>query len=74
MAEKVERAKFVMSRRLKDCRVEQKLSQVRLADKANLSLRCVQKVEHGEVLPDVYTLFKLSEVLGVRPAELMREL
>ena len=74
VAEQVERAKFVLGRRLKDHRRLRGMSQVKLSSSAQVSLRCLQKVEHGQVCVDIYTLFKLGYVLGTSPDELMREL
>lgn len=74
VAEKVERAKFVVGRRLKDARLAKQYSQVRLAGTATVSLRCVQKVEAGDVFPDIYTLYKLGEVLDFTPEEMLKNL
>jgi transcriptional regulator with XRE-family HTH domain len=74
VAEKVERAKFVIGRRLHDARLSKRLSQVSLAQASGVSLRCIQQVEHGEVMVDNATLYYLGEVVGVEPAEFLQGL
>lgn len=74
VAEKVERAKFVVGKRLRDARLGKSMSQVTLADKTSVSLRCIQKVEHGEVMVDVATLYRVGEVLDMTPEEFLRGL
>jgi ribosome-binding protein aMBF1 (putative translation factor) len=72
VAEKVERAKFVIAARLRDARKAKGISQVKLSTKSIVSLRCIQKIEAGDVCPDVYTLFKLGEVVDMTPQEFLK--
>lgn len=43
-----------------------------LAEKTNLSLRTIQRVESGDTIPKGYTLIVLSQVLGIDKFELNR--
>lgn len=74
VAERIERAKFVVGRRLLDRRKASNLSQAKLSDRSGISRRCLQNIEAGVVCPDVYTLFKLGEALSMRPAEILEGL
>lgn len=56
-------------------RKEKGFTQQILADKANLSLSTIKRIENGKVIPRVYTLTVLSEILEVEllPASLSNE-
>jgi transcriptional regulator with XRE-family HTH domain len=58
--------------RLKELRINQGLSQRRLADLAGVANTSVWKIEQGGGANPA-TLKKLADVLGVRPVELLRE-
>ncbi|HLL56727.1 MAG TPA: helix-turn-helix transcriptional regulator [Rubrobacteraceae bacterium] len=58
--------------KLQELRINQGLSQRRLAEKAGLSPGAVWRLEErGSGRPD--TLKKLADVLGVRPTDLLRQ-
>jgi transcriptional regulator with XRE-family HTH domain len=57
---------------LQKLRINQGLSQRKLADRAGLSPGAVWRLEHhGSGRPD--TLKKVADVLGVRPVDLLKE-
>lgn len=57
--------KSVISVRIKELRIENKLNQNQLAIKCNVKQSCVSKWERGETLPDVDTIIKLVEIFEV---------
>jgi transcriptional regulator with XRE-family HTH domain len=58
--------------KLRELRINQGLSQRRLADLAGLANTSVWKIEQGGGANPA-TLKKLADVLGVRPVDLLRE-
>lgn len=58
---------------VKTKREEMGLTQQELADKTNLSLRTIQRVESGATTPKGYTLRALAEVFEVEPSQLVSE-
>lgn len=46
-------------------------TQDRVAQAAGISTRYYQKLEYGEQLPSIETLFKLSQAFGITPDELL---
>jgi len=46
-------------------------TQAELAEKTNLSIRTIQRVESGKTIPKGHTLKILSEVLGIKKEELI---
>ena len=56
--------KEVVARAIREGRVAKGLTQQELADLAGISLRSVQRIEGGEVVPRAYTLRVLGEKLG----------
>lgn len=60
-----------LARQIKTRRVAHKLTQEGLAVKANIALRHLQKIEHGEVNITLETLSKLAYALDVDPVELI---
>ena len=58
--------------KLRELRINQGLSQRRLADLASVSNTSVWKIEQGGGANPA-TLKKLADVLGVRPVELLKE-
>ena len=58
--------------KLRELRINQGLSQRRLADLAGVANTSVWKIEQGGGANPA-TLKKLADVLGVRPVELLRE-
>jgi transcriptional regulator with XRE-family HTH domain len=62
--------KFSLGKQIMLARQQKKLSQVELANKCNLNVRTIQRIENEEVNPRLYTLRIISETLG---ATLMNE-
>lgn len=50
---------------LKDYRISSGLTQESLAEKSNISIRTIQRIEKGKTLGSTYTLKKLSEALNL---------
>jgi len=59
-----------LGKQIKVARQQKNLSQVEFADKCNLNIRTIQRIENNEVSPRLYTLRIISEVLGI---ELLRK-
>ena len=57
--------KISIGEQIKQARQQKKLSQIEFADKCNLNIRTIQRIENDEVSPRLYTLRILSEVLGI---------
>ena len=53
-----------LGRKIEKLRTEKRLTQEELADKTNISVRTIQRIEKGEVKPRSFTLKILSEALG----------
>lgn len=58
-------------KRVREHRTKQGMSQEELAEKAQLSLRTIQRIENGENAPRGDTLKRLAAALGVSPEELI---
>ena len=54
-------------------RRKRRLSQERLAEKADLSTVFISRVERGKESPSVDSLVKIARALGVRTRELVRD-
>ncbi len=54
---------------IKIARQQKKISQVEFANKCNLNIRTIQRIENNEVSPRLYTLRIISEVLEVNLLE-----
>lgn len=50
---------------LRDYRISSGLTQESLAEKSNISIRTIQRIEKGQTLGSTYTLKKLSEALNL---------
>ena len=68
-----EEIKSVFGRRLTEARKACGITQLSLAEKLNYSDKAVSKWERGESLPDVFTIMKISETLGVTMSYLLGE-
>ncbi len=55
----------MIGRKIKDLRVLKGLTQEDLAERTQLSVRTIQRIEKGEVDPRTYTLNLLAEALKV---------
>jgi transcriptional regulator with XRE-family HTH domain len=56
---------FSLGKQIIFARLQKQLSQAELADKCNLNVRTIQRIENEEVKPRLYTLRIISEALGV---------
>jgi transcriptional regulator with XRE-family HTH domain len=56
---------------LKEIRLERKLSQQELADYSEVDRAYISQVELGDSVPSIVTIFKLSEVLKIKPHDLI---
>ena len=61
----MENLREVVAKNLSTLRKQNNLTQIELAQKINFSDKAISRWENGEVLPDVETLQKLSEVFNV---------
>ena len=60
-----------MGRRLRKLRIAKKLSQARVAKRADLSREYVNKIEAGRYDPPLSTINALAKALGVSVGELL---
>ncbi len=65
--------KKVFGQRLTEARKACGITQLSLAEKLNYSDKAVSKWERGESLPDVFTIMKIGEALGVTMSYLLGE-
>jgi transcriptional regulator with XRE-family HTH domain len=56
---------------LKNLRIKSGLSQQALADYCDLERVYISKLERGLSMPSIETVFKIAEVLGMKPSELL---
>jgi transcriptional regulator with XRE-family HTH domain len=61
----------LVGRNVKRFRTERGLSQERLAELSGFTQQYISGLERGYRNPTVVTLFELSQVLGVQPADLV---
>jgi len=57
---------------IRETRIEQALTQEKLAEKASLTLTFVGEVERGEKMPSLDTVVRLASGLGMSGAELLQ--
>ena len=57
---------------LRKGRLSKGLTQRELAEKSNISIRSIQHIENGDLIPRSYTLKTLAEALGLSFDEFMR--
>ena len=69
----VEERERLLAHRLREEREKQHISQIDLAFKAQLSQNIVALIETGKRVPNINTLFKISDALGISPAILFNE-
>ena len=63
----VEERQALLARRLREEREKQHISQIDLAFKAHLSQNIVALIETGKRIPNINTVFKISDALGIPP-------
>jgi len=56
---------------LKELRIKRGLSQQALADYCDLERVYISKLERGLSMPSIETIFKIAEVLNIKPSELV---
>ena len=61
----------VIGRRIKEARLEQKIKQEELADKLNISVAFMSRVERGTSQINLKRLTQIAEILNVSPAYLL---
>jgi len=71
MSNQLEDFYIKLGQKIKILRKLQNLTQESLADKAGISLNYLGKIEIAMNKPRLQTIFKLAEVLGVDPFELL---
>lgn len=57
-----------LGRNLRQLRLERKMSLEQLAMESGMVYSQVSRIELGKIVPNSYTLFQLSQVLGVCPS------
>ena len=57
--------KKMISALIKEGRVAKGYTQKELSELSNISVRSIQRIENGEILPRSYTLKTLAEILGL---------
>ena len=57
---------LAIGEQIKIARQQKKLSQTEFANKCNLNIRTIQRIENNEVTPRLYTLRIIGEVLDIR--------
>ena len=62
-----------VARRLKNAREDARLSQLELAEKAEISQGFLAMVESNKKIPTLTTIFKICRALEIRPAVLFEE-
>jgi len=65
--------KEVMALNLRRIRHDKRLTQEELAHRSGLSARYIGKIERAEVSATVSVLGRVSDVLGVEPADLLKQ-
>ena len=64
--------KEIFSKVLLELRKEKKLTQARLAEKAELETNFIGYMERGQRQPSITTIFKLAKGLEVSPTEIIK--
>lgn len=60
-----------IAKKLKSVRIAQNLTQLELAEKANISANYYAKVERGEAVPSLDTFGKIVKALGVKSSDIL---
>lgn len=63
----IEERQKTLAKRLREEREKQNISQIELALKAQLSQNIVAMIETGKRIPNVNTIFKITEALDISP-------
>jgi transcriptional regulator with XRE-family HTH domain len=70
----IEQHRRLLGEAIRAKRKKRRLSQERLAEKADLSTVFISRVERGKESPSVDSLVKIARALGVRARDLVRAL
>ena len=62
---------FKIGRFIADCRKQQKLTQMQLADKLGITDKAISKWERGMAMPDTSLMLELCDILGISVNELL---
>lgn len=54
-------------------RVQRGMSQMKLAEKADLSLAFISNLENGKTLVSIVTIVQLAEAFDLKPSELFKQ-
>ena len=60
-----------IAKKLKSVRITKNLTQLELAEKANISANYYAKVERGEAVPSLDTFGKIVKALGVKSSDIL---
>ena len=60
-----------LGQKIRELRKQQKLSQTELAEKADVALMTISRIERGEHDPHIRTLSRIAKALGVSTISLM---
>lgn len=60
-----------LGQKIRELRKQQRLSQTELAQKADVALMTISRIERGEHDPHIRTLAKIAKALGVSTISLM---
>ncbi len=63
----------LLAKNIKDLRAKLRLTQMQLAEFCNVSTSFIGEIEICRKFPSAYTLQKIADALGVRPADLFFE-
>jgi len=61
-----------VAQRLLDARIKRGLSQAETADRAGIDRKTVNRIENNHFSPSLNTIFRLCDVLAVKPKELVK--
>lgn len=65
--------RLLFGERLRDARVKQGMTQIELAELADLTSQYVSKIESGQINLTLSTVQRLAEALCIDPASLLRK-
>lgn len=57
--------------RIKNIRLQQKLSRYQLAFEAKTSEKHIRQIENAEINTSIFKLFQIADALGVKPEEIL---
>ena len=60
-----------ISKKIRDARVELRLTQKELADKSGLSMNYISRIERADVSPTLETLEKLIKALKIKSSDIL---